>query len=553
MLRSITNKLEDDNEPDDDKQHRSVGVDPDFYDMVDDNIISILLDACKPLFELVSSSSSPDSKPSAMKPADLLMTTAKLIIAAGFKMKEQARQEMAEEDLGGGMFDQDVRDMRAFAAKVPLPQVYDPDEQMVLDTQLALHEAPGKAMRKYKTGTKLYTCQLADTGSGVDNRDALNEEILDVIRMTNVLRSAQAKYRFFDEFIFHIIRNAMKRGAVQAKFTVKTHLVALTANEAGRIARSLVSIIMANATAEAAVDEFIMTFPALGELDREYTWFRPMMEAIAAELMSQVAYGVKIFAKAAGTALLAVTNPAWLWYYVLGDHGLHFAYRIARRDFVFFVPAPAAASYAFAPIVRVIFKVLCDFTGTLACRLPLLCGGSYFAWSLASSQVSVFAAAYLYIHFAPIPEGADKVAADTLWVGVTTLAAAWLVTWIFFVFRIAVPKYRHTLWSWTSGRQLVHDYFLKGRDDEAKFTEIFSMNLLLWESDIGEEVKAWVAENWARWKEESPPWFKAEMVPDQFVPAGDLEQLGHNRKRRGSAVGSVRESFREVGGGDEEE
>jgi hypothetical protein len=90
--------------------------------------------------------------------------------------------------------------------------------------------------------------------------------------------------------LFHIIRNAMKRGAVQTKFTVKTPLVALTANEAGRIARSLVSILMANVTAKAAVDEHIKTYPALGELERKYRWFRPMMEAIATELMDKVAY-----------------------------------------------------------------------------------------------------------------------------------------------------------------------------------------------------------------------------------------------------------------------
>ena len=85
----------------------------------------------------------------------------------------------------------------------------------------------------------------------------------------------------------------MKRGAVQTKFTVKTHLVALTANEAGRIARSFPMVMMANATAEAAVDEFIMTYVALGELDREYVWFRPMLTAIATEVMSAVAWGVK--------------------------------------------------------------------------------------------------------------------------------------------------------------------------------------------------------------------------------------------------------------------
>jgi hypothetical protein len=112
------------------------------------------------------------------------------------------------------------------------------------------------------------------------------------------------------------------------------------------------------------------------------------------------------------------------------------------------------------------------------------------------------------------------------------------------VFRIAVPKYRCTIWSWTTGRQCVHDYFLKGQGDEGKF-EIFGCNLLLWESDIGEEVKAWTAENWVRWKEEKPAWFKPEQVPDHFIPVGELQELGSNRKRRGSAAGSVRESFRE--------
>jgi hypothetical protein len=117
-------------------------------------------------------------------------------------------------------------------------------------------------------------------------------------------------------------------------------------------------------------------------------------------------------------------------------------------------------------------------------------------------------------------------------------------SFLFFVLRVAVPKYRHTLWSWTSGRQCTQDYFLKGKDEEEKFG-IFSTNLLLWESDIGEEVRAWTAERWGGWKEEKPAWFKVELVPDRFIPAGELEQLGHNRERRGSAAGSVRESFRE--------
>jgi hypothetical protein len=122
------------------------------------------------------------------------------------------------------------------------------------------------------------------------NKDLLNEKVLDIIRMTNVLRSAQAKYRFFDEFLLHIIRNKMKIGASQTSFVVDTPLVALTANEAGRIARSFPMAMMANVTAEAAVDEFILAYSALAELDCEFVWFRPMLSAIAAELMNNVAY-----------------------------------------------------------------------------------------------------------------------------------------------------------------------------------------------------------------------------------------------------------------------
>jgi hypothetical protein len=89
------------------------------------------------------------------------------------------------------------------------------------------------------------------------------------------------------------VRNKLRLGASQTSFVVKTHLVALTANEAGRIARSFPMVMMANTTAAAAVDEFIMTYVALGELDREYVWFRPMLTAIAIELMSAVMWGVK--------------------------------------------------------------------------------------------------------------------------------------------------------------------------------------------------------------------------------------------------------------------
>jgi hypothetical protein len=160
----------------------------------------------------------------------------------------------------------------------------------------------------------------------------------------------------------------------------------------------------------------------------------------------------------------------------------------------------------------------------------------------------------MYNHHAEIRPGVPKMDPAVLWAGAATVTAAWLASFLYFAFWVAEPKLRHTLWSTTSGRQAVQRLFFNGKTDQDKFN-VFRRNKWLWESDIGKEVKAWTAENWARWKEEAGVWFKPELVPDSFIPVEELEQLGYNRKRRGSAAGSIRESFREtggVGGGDGE-
>jgi hypothetical protein len=131
--------------------------------------------------------------------------------------------------------------------------------------------------------------------------DVLRKEINEMIAIVNVLRSCQAKYRFLDEFLFHITMNNMKRGVAQTGFIVRSSLDVITANEAGEVARSFVMLLMSNVNGEAAVDEYVHMFPALTDLDHECRWFRPTMVAIATELMSKVAYGVKVRAGIGGT------------------------------------------------------------------------------------------------------------------------------------------------------------------------------------------------------------------------------------------------------------
>ena len=65
--------------------------------------------------------------------------------------------------------------MRTAAGKCNEPQVYDAEEQQTLDAELVLHEMPAKKLKKYKTGTKMYSCDVADTGHGIYVR--VNAEI----------------------------------------------------------------------------------------------------------------------------------------------------------------------------------------------------------------------------------------------------------------------------------------------------------------------------------------------------------------------------------------
>ena len=138
----------------------------------------------------------------------------------------------------------------------------------------------------------------------------------------------------------------------------------------------------------------------------------------------------QVMAKSAAAALLAVTNANWLLGYIAADHCLHIIYRIARRDYVYYAPMPPAASYVISPLIRVVTKAISDFTGCLVLRLPLHLGGSYFLFNLAMSQASVFACVHLYLEYAP-GDGADKIAAGTLWAGAGALAAGWLTTFTY--------------------------------------------------------------------------------------------------------------------------
>jgi hypothetical protein len=113
------------------------------------------------------------------------------------------------------------------------------------------------------------------------------------------------------------------------------------------------------------------------------------------------------------------------------------------------------------------------------------------------------------------------------------------------------PEYRYLFYTTETCVQYVRAQFTGAESDEMKML-IFRRNQVKW-AHYKDEVRDFTHANWARWKEEQPAWFDAEIiarVPDEYIPVAALAELNaaaHGGQRRRSSLGpvdSVRESAR---------
>jgi hypothetical protein len=238
----------------------------------------------------------------------------------------------------------------------------------------------------------------------------------------------------------------------------------------------------------------------------------------------------------------------WLFFYFIGDTMLYLTYKIFRKDLVYFVPMRLSAAIPVSLAVRVAEKTIADFTGCMIMRLPYQMGGAYYSFNMIMNFISVPGITHLYLEYAESTEeegGAKKVSAVTLWTFNIVILLTLIALFAFFLFRVIVPRFRKTFWSTQTGYQLSESYFLDNEEDKKRMI-IFTDNVMLW-SRIKGDVRAWTMSSWETWDREQPAWFTPFViasVPDEFIPPRFLTHLGAARERRGSAVGSVRESLR---------
>ncbi|GMI47876.1 hypothetical protein TrCOL_g4158 [Triparma columacea] len=126
-------------------------------------------------------------------------------------------------------------------------------------------------------------------GCSRSNRQAMGRLAVTVMMEKNrALRDLHGRYRAFAPMLVNILRNRL---APPCK--VDKPLADITEADGRKIGKTMSSLIISNLTADAAVDEFILTFPSMRELDERYSFFRPFLEVVARKKLATADLGLK--------------------------------------------------------------------------------------------------------------------------------------------------------------------------------------------------------------------------------------------------------------------
>ena len=189
-----------------------------------------------------------------------------------------------------------------------------------------------------------------------------------------------------------------------------------------------------------------------------------------------------------GCALLASTSGIlMLLYFVGGEILIFLAYKICRRDYLYWVRVDGAGAVVGSFIARVIAKTVVDFSGCLQLRHPNELGGIAFSLSMVYAQILPFVALQLYT------ENNDHFGEVHIHRFLFCSLGAWLLTSFAFFCTIDLT-FLNTFVGAKTASEYTCDRFLTSKTDSSKF-EAVMWNRISFIKPIHDEVRTWVAEN----------------------------------------------------------
>jgi hypothetical protein len=243
--------------------------------------------------------------------------------------------------------------------------------------------------------------------------------------------------------------------------------------------------------------------------------------------------------------ILGLIGGSWAFLYIGTDLCLYLLVKILRGDFWYWVPLGGNIEIVSSVILRVMIKIITDFTSIAHFRHPNEVGGTYWLFGLVLTMASLPVSTYLALPY--VDERAIDIASSIVkdFIPITTLCFA-----VFF-WNIE-KKYWHTFWSTQRSKDMTMAYFLEGESDKMKL-EVFASSRHHWVSIEG-ELRKWIELNWAEWEREKPEWLTDVIkatVPVDFIASDGDARRGESVRRasvdtetEGGLASALRASFR---------
>jgi hypothetical protein len=222
-------------------------------------------------------------------------------------------------------------------------------------------------------------------------------------------------------------------------------------------------------------------------------------------------------ARSFSCALLAIVSKTWLAMYVGGGFLLYCLYKASRGDLRYSTNLDPVASVLFTFLMRVVDKIITDFTATAQFRHPGQAGGVAYIGILVESQVGCYVCGWLYLTYY---KGTNKLDDRLVWSCIGALSGLFLLGLV--VFLLAANKdFLASFYSTDTASTYYEKWFegVHGNDDEAK-SAIFGVHPVI-RTNFEHKISAWTKANWERWGQEQPAWFTdawIESVPNHCIP-----------------------------------
>jgi hypothetical protein len=209
--------------------------------------------------------------------------------------------------------------------------------------------------------------------------------------------------------------------------------------------------------------------------------------------------------------LLLKTCPAALAAYLGGAMALYLFYKLARRDFQYWIPTAGAGVSLFA---RVFGKLYGDVSGNPHLRHPLEMGGAAYLLMLCETQGTLIASTLAYSR---LYAGDDKINDAPLFTALAVLVGTWAVALGTFLLSIN-RTHLSTFVSTETAPEFLRRRFDHFTGNDERRMQIFRFHPSIW-APFADEVKAWFAQQHVTMSVQ--PWFTPEvkaLIPNALLP-----------------------------------